>query len=70
MQRLGRANRLESWHETCLSCTLPARFTRDPPGGRVSFVGERPLDFTDEVARRQNGALRPTGTRFAVLASA
>ena len=45
-QRLGRANRLESWHDACLSCTLPARFTRDPPRGRVSFVGRVRLTNT------------------------
>ena len=45
-QRLGRANRLKSWREICLSCTLPARLTRDPPGGRVSFVGRVRLTNT------------------------
>ena len=51
-QRLGRANRLKSWRETCLSCTLSARFTRDPLGGRVSFVGR--VRLTNTRARKRN----------------
>ena len=68
-QRLGRANRLKSWRETCLSCTLPARFTRDPPGRRVSFVGR--VRLTNNRARNEIPIESATSklTRWACIAA-